>query len=585
MTGAEYIAEFLSQRNIAHAYLVTGGACAFIVDAIGSHPKLKYICCQHEQSAAMAADAVWRVDPMQVGVTVATSGPGATNLLTGIGCSYFDSIPSIHITGQVNKAESANYMGADVRQAGFQETDIVEIVKPITKYAVQIDSIESLKRELIKAYNIAITGRMGPVLIDVPMNIQKQNIEGPIEYHAPEAIGFSKEMDIIPKLKEDLRKLLSTSERPLVLFGAGVGLAGAANEVIQWLETQKVPFVSSWNAASFFNHDSPDYYGNIGVYGNRGGNYIIQNCDTLLVMGSRLDNRQRSGNALSFAPEANVFVIDVDGEELKKYEQDGYKSAQLNLCNIPKVLEGLTTPSISSAWRNYLDEMKQRYFGKDISTFAEEQGALSPYQVVQRLNTLMDPDAIVAMETGANLCWMYQIFHRTDQIIFAPGGMSPMGYALPAAIGSALTAPEKQIFCIAGDGGFQMNIQELQTLKYHDLDIKIVIFNNGGYGMIKQFQDSYFDSRYEATGKGYSVPEFEGIVKAYGLQYKRINHVEDITKDLLVSGAIVLEIMLHPNTLIEPKLEMGRPIHDQFPYVSDQEFKEANRFVHYDRKN
>ncbi len=584
MTGAEYIAEFLSQRQVTYAYLVNGGACAFIVDAIGRHPELKYICCQHEQSAAMAADAVWRVDPSQVGVTVSTSGPGATNLLTGIGCSYFDSIPSIHITGQVNKAESANYLGANVRQAGFQETDIVAIAKPITKYAVQIDSAEKLKSELIKAYNIAITGRMGPVLIDVPMDIQKQEVGDVVEYHSPERMESLSEDDTIASLKQDLQRLLSVSQRPLVLFGAGVGLSGVECEVLHWLETEQMPFVSSWNATTYINHNSSCYYGNIGVYGNRGANYIIQNCDTLVVLGSRLDNRQRSGDAQSFAPEANVFVIDVDEEELKKYGNDGYDSAQLNLSLIPQVLQGLSAPSISAEWRSYLTEMKESYFGKDISTYAEEHNVISPYQVVQRLNKLMDADAVVAMETGANLCWMYQIFHRTEQILFAPGGMSPMGYALPAAIGSVLTNPGKQVFCIAGDGGFQMNIQELQTLKYHNLNIKIVIFNNSGYGMIKQFQDSYFDSRYEATGKGYSVPDFEGIVTAYGLQYKRINHVEDITEDLLSTGAIVLEIMLHPNTLIEPKLEMGRPINDQFPYVSDDEFKHANRFVHYERK-
>lgn len=581
MNGAEYIVEFLSQRGSKRIFLVTGGACAFIVDAIAKHPAVDYVCFQHEQAAAMAADAIWRID-RTVGVTLATSGPGATNLLTGIGCSYFDSIPSLHITGQVNRSESAAFLGAKVRQAGFQETDIVEMARPITKYAVQVNSVAELKKELIKAYNLAISGRMGPVLLDIPMNVQKEDAGDVVEYTEPDSAKVAGE--VLTCLKAKLEVFFKESQRPLVLFGAGIGLAGVQDQIVSWLETRGIPFVSSWNGMSYFNHDSGVYYGHIGVYGNRGANYILQNCDALLVLGSRLDNRQRSGNSQSFAPGARVHVIDIDPEESKKYGPQGYTTTTLDLKLLPHIVSGLVIGGISQVWSAYLSDIKCRYFGRNVSTFAQRHDTLSPYEIVQRINRLIDENAIVIPECGANLCWVYQVFHRTKQTIFTAGGMSPMGYTLPAAIGAALHAPHRQVVGILGDGGFQMNIQELQTIYYNNLNIKLVILNNYGYGIIKQFQDSYFGSRYEATGKGYSLPDFKAVAEAYKIPYRRIDHLEQVVPEFFRQvGPMIIDVTLDPNTLIEPKLEMGHPIHDQFPYVSDEEFTAANRFCQYKR--
>ncbi len=578
MTGAEYIVEFLYRHHIKRVFLLTGGSCAFLVDAIARHPEMDYVCFQHEQAAAMAADSVWRVN-RTVGVSVVTSGPGATNLLTGIACSYFDSIPSIHITGQVNTSETAAFLGTEVRQAGFQETNIVDMAKPITKYALRVSSVEELKMGLARAYRIATSGRRGPVLIDVPMNVQKEyageEYTEPIE-EAEEAVDEK----LIINSRQRLSKLLHSSERPLVLLGAGVGLAGIEAKALQWLEKKRIPFVSSWNALTYFNHNSPEYYGHIGVYGNRGANYILQNCDALLVLGSRLDNRQRSGNTSLFAPKARILVVDIDFEELKKYSSDNYETIHLDLKHFPRVIEGLNAPQIDGSWLNFMQRMKGKYFGKDMSTFAQNHDSISPYAVTQRINALVDANAVIVSETGANLCWVYQIFHRTEQILFTSGGMSPMGYALPASIGAKLTAPNRAVICLLGDGGFQVNIQELQTIKHYNLDIKIVIFNNYGYGIIKQFQDAYLDGRYEASGKGYSAPDFKAVVKAYGLSYEKVNHLDQLTSALLNQrGACVFDVTLHENTQIEPKLEIGHPINDQFPYVNEEEFMEGNKFV------
>lgn len=582
MNGAEYIAEFFRQRGSSNFFLVTGGACAFIVDAIARNSGTKYVCFQHEQAAAMAADSLWRIDKT-VGVTVATSGPGATNLITGIACSYFDSIPTIHITGQVNQIESANFLGAKVRQAGFQETNIVDMVKPITKYAVQVKNGEGLKRELEKAYNEAISNRKGPVLIDVPMNVQKEEVGDEIIYRAPkeEKISATEASSIAKKISE----FFAASKRPVILFGAGIGLAGAEKEVASWLEKNSaVPFVSSWNGMTYFNHDMKNYHGQIGVYGNRGANFLLQNCDALLVLGSRLDNRQRSGNPKSFAPVAKVCVIDVDAEELKKYKPEGYLTIHMDLVNSGEVLNSVASLNVADEWKDFAAKMKAEFFGKDASEFAAKHGTLSPYLVVQKINKMIANDAVVVADDGANLCWVFQIFHRTNQILYTAGGNSPMAYSFPAAIGAALHKPKKQVIAFTGDGSFQMNIQELQTAFFHKLNLKLFILNNDGYGIIKQFQDLYFGGRHEATGNGYSAPDFKKVVEAYGVKYFRVESLSDISCDIFeYQGPAVIDVILHQNTLIEPKLEMGRPIHDQYPYLPEEKIYSLNPYNNYQR--
>jgi acetolactate synthase-1/2/3 large subunit len=581
MTGAEYIAAFLHQRGIDKIFLITGGACAFIVDAIARNKDLKYYCFHHEQAAAMAADTSWRVQ-RKVGATVVTSGPGATNLITGIACSFFDSIPTLHIAGQVNQSEKLNYRGAAVRQAGFQETKIVEMVRPITKYAVQVTNAEELKRELIKAYNEAITGRMGPVLIDVPMDVQKAEMGSVVEYQQPAATTPS--LDAIEKARAGLAAFFRGCERPLVLFGAGVGLAGAEKDVANWLTREGLPFVSSWNALTNFDHDHPGYCGHIGVYGNRGANFLVQNCDRLLVLGSRLDNRQRSGDTKGFAPCAEIHVLDIDQEELKKYQNnDRYSVTRIDLAGFGRLAAGLEVGASSPDWQKFCREMKQRYFGKWPSASAQKYGTLSPYAAIQRINGLIGEDACVVADDGANLCWAFQSFHRRRHDLFTAGGNSPMGYSFPASIGAALYQPERQVVCFTGDGSMQMNIQELQTLRYHNLNIKLFILNNYGYGIIKQFQDLYFESRYEATGKGYSQPDFGKVAEAYGIPFRRVERVEEITADIFATpDPMVIDLVLHPNTMIEPKLEMGHSIEDQYPYMPNDEYERGIRFARAD---
>jgi len=579
MNGSEYIAEFLARVGSRHVFVLTGGACAFMIDAVARHPELSYTCFHHEPSAAMAADAVWRTSGA-VGVAMATSGPGATNLITGIACSYFDSIPSLHITGQVNQREGSAYHGANVRQSGFQETKIVEMVRPITKYAVMVKTADDLRRELAKAYAIATSGRKGPVLIDVPMDVQQMEIGGEIilpdepsaTAEPPEAVAAA------------LSATLAQARRPVVLWGAGIGLAGAQEPAIDWLTDTGLPFVSSWAGLTYFDHDHPGFLGQIGVYGGRGANFVLQNADAVIVLGSRLDNRQRSGNARNFATGATVHVVDVDEEELRKYRGDGYRTSHLDFRHLPQALKDVRAPKIDETWRGYIAEMKDRYYGKERSTSALRLNSLSPYDVVRRINALVDEDAIVVADTGATVCWVHQAFKVKRHVLFTAGGNSPMGYALPASVGAQIAAPDRQVISISGDGGLHLNIHELQTLRHHDLPVVVVVMNNGSYGIIKQFQDSYCGSRYTASRDGFTMPDFERLAHAYGLGYARIEDVGQITPELFRGdGPILLDVMLSEHTLIEPKLEMGRPINDQYPYLPQAEYARGNRFVNYPR--
>jgi acetolactate synthase-1/2/3 large subunit len=560
-TGADLISDFISEKCCGTAFLVTGGACAFIVDAIGRNDKTEFVCFQHEQAAAMAADAVWRTTG-KVGVTVATSGPGATNLITGIACSWFDSIPSIHITGQVNQSESRESLGANVRQAGFQETDIVSMVASITKFAKKIESVEDLVDTLSRVVEIATSGRMGPVLLDVPMNIQKAEIS---EEQRSKALTTVKSV-VVENEKVNLVSILEDATRPVVVIGAGAALAGTARQIQNWCEENSIPYVSSWGSLTYLDRGLPNYFGSLGVYGARAANWLIQSADDLIIFGSRLDNRQRTGNPSGFAPFARITVLDVDREELNKYKKlNNYQSIEFNLSDIEPYLEGTRNHGDWSARAKQITSEMEEGFDKAVNV-----SEFNPYSAVRVIQKKFEKNSIVVSDCGANLCWVYQSYQADDSFLFTAGGNSPMGYSLPAAIGAQLLNPPKKVYCFIGDGGLQMNIQELQTIVQYNLPITVIIQNNAGYGIIKQFQDAYFGGRYFATGEGYSIPSFEKISNAYGIPYKAINTEEELLKYEIPTGFSIVDLHLPPNSLITPKTEMDRFIHDQFPYIDDK---------------
>lgn len=559
-TGADLIADFIAEKCCGTAFLITGGACAFIVDALGRNPNTEYVCFQHEQAAAMAADAVWRTTG-KIGVTVATSGPGATNLITGIACSWFDSIPSIHITGQVNQNESREALGANVRQAGFQETDIAAMVAPITKYAKKIESVEELIAVLPNLIQIATSGRMGPVLLEVPMNIQKAEIT--LDQCQKALTGVKAKTEELPGI--DLRQVIRETERNVVVIGAGAALSGVAPKIQDWCERNNIPYVSSWGALTYLDRSKDLYFGSLGVYGARSANWLVQAADNLIVFGSRLDNRQRTGNPRGFAPFAKIAVFDIDAEELKKYKDlENYNGIQYDLTDVNSILINI---SCNTSWPESAKKIKSEMSeGFDRAVKEEE---FNPYTAVRIAQTKFEKNAIVVSDCGANLCWVYQSYLPDSSFLFTAGGNSPMGYSLPAAIGAQLLNPDKKVYCFIGDGGLQMNIQELQTIVAYNLPITIFVQNNFGYGIIKQFQDAYFESRYFATGHGYTVPNFEAISKAYQIPYLAVRSEKELKEIQIPLSYAIIDMQFPPNALITPKTEMDRFIHDQYPYISD----------------
>lgn len=565
-TGADLISAFIATKCFPNVFVVTGGAAAFMIDSLERNSNTEYTCFQHEQSAAMAADAVFRVSG-QVGVTMATSGPGATNLITGIASSWFDSVPTLHITGQVNDRESKSSLGVNVRQAGFQETDIALMVKSITKFSTKVTTVNELAHALADSYAIALSGRMGPVLVDVPMNVQQEPATAEdLEIALRSDLDNCSIHSHLPgvEVSGSISAFFESAERPLVVLGGGLELSGTTSIAQAWCEQHSIPYVSSWAGLSNIDRTLAGFQGTHGVYGLRHANWCVQSADKILVLGSRLDNRQRTGNPRAYGPFAEFLVLDIDTEEIKKLELlENYSGLQLDFKELSATLGGAEIPCFES-WQ--LQVISARNLQDNRLSSEVEDSELDPYVAFRTIESLVASDTQYIADTGATLCWLMQSLSTANGRVFTAGGNSPMGYSLPAAIGAQLSQPSLPIVCVIGDGGFQMNIQELQTVINLKLPITIVVANNSGYGIIKQFQDTNTNSRYAATGNGYSVPDFGAISHAYGIPHTRVTQVSQLTPELLARKLQIIELVIPEDAKVTPKAEGDHFLHDQFPF-------------------
>lgn len=567
MKGSDFIAQFVTEQGSSHSFVLTGGACAHIIDSLARHPGHQVVCVEHEQAGAMAADGFSRNGEGRLGVAVATSGPGATNLITGIACAWFDSVPAVYITGQVNTFEQKGNL--KIRQMGFQETEIVEMVSSITKFAKKVDRPEDLKKTLQEAYFLAREGRPGPVLIDVPFNVQTSDIDfsKTEDFRFPEKPSTQEELDF-----SWLEKLFS-AQRPTLILGYGVRAAGAGDLVDELLRALNIPVVVSWSGLDLVDSKHPQYVGQIGVYGARAANFAVQNADFILSIGSRLDSRQTGGKYQSFAREAFRVIVDVDRNELHKNRVEPHVAisadAKVFISQLLKALAQKNSKPNFSDWTSKTSQWKSELPIYDKSR--KENTIVNPYRFFDELSERLESDAFLIADTGATLTWMIQGLRvKKGQRVTSAFGNSPMGYALPAAIG-AWFAKKRPVYCVIGDGGFQINIQELQTLVHYQLPIRIIIMNNRGYGIIKQFQDLYLEGRHIATGEGYSCPDFGKIASAYGVQFVAVQNDGDILTSLeklkTIQGPIVFNVNVEPTEKLEPKLGWGRPIEDQLPLL------------------
>ena len=584
MNLSDYILKFLISKNVDNVFLITGGAISFVVDAFSRNKKIKYTCVGHEQAAAMMADAYSR-SSKGFGATMVTSGPGAQNLVTGIACSWFDSIPTIHISGQVNTFELStnNKTTKKVRQVGFQETDIVSIVKPITKFAYQLKNPSEIKYILEKAYYYATNGRPGPVLIDIPMNFQREQINlQKLKSFSPTKIETNFNDKILNQIYK-IKEMMLHSKRPILVLGGGIRMSGANNELYKFLKIADIPVVTTWSGLDIIEYNNKNYIGCIGVYGSRAANFAIQNSDLVINIGSRLDTRITGGKPETFARAAKIVSIDIDKHELNK-KRGLVIDLKLNT-DIKKFLSIFNYRLkkfkflADTKWKKMCLDWKELYPNVKRSYFKEKK-YVNPYSFIDLLSNKLTHKDIIITDDGGHLTWTIQAFKiKKGQRLFSAFGNSPMGYALPAAIGACIANNKKRIICIDGDGSIQINIQELQTIIANKLPIKLFIINNNGYGIIKQFQELYLGKRFEASVaiKGVTNPNFKKISKAYGINYHEIKDnlsiERELNKILESKSPELVNIIINPNQKIIPKLQFGNPIEDLSPLLSRSEFK------------
>ena len=584
MTVAEYVLKFLISKKVSDVFLITGGAISFIVDEFSRNKKIKYKCVAHEQAAAMMADAYSRVGK-GIGATMVTSGPGAQNLVTGIACSWFDSIPAIHISGQVNSFElsSSHTSTKKVRQVGFQETDFVSIVKPITKFAYQLKSPNEIKYVLDKAFYLANEGRPGPVLIDIPMDFQRSkiNLKKLKSFKQPKK-KTNKKKNIFNYIYK-IKNLLNKSARPILIVGGGIRISNSINELEKFLKNIDIPIVTTWSGLDTVDYYNKNYIGCIGVYGSRAANFAVQNSDLVLNFGSRLDTRITGGKPETFARLAKIVSIDID-----KYELNKKRGLDANLKineDLNKFLSTFNSSlkkfkfSASNNWKSICKKWKFKYPNVK-SFYAKQKKFVNPYYFIDRLSKKLNKRDIIITDDGGHLTWTIQAFKvKKGQRVFSAFGNSPMGYAFPASIGASIANKKKRIICIDGDGSIQINIQELQTMVINKLPIKLFIINNNGYGIIKQFQELYLKKRYEASipSKGVTNPDFKKISNAYGINYSEIKNNKKIDKILAKvlnsKKPEFINVIISPNQKIIPKLQFGNPIEDLSPLLPRSEFK------------
>ena len=563
MKVTQYIARFLKDKGIHTVFELQGGMITRIIDALNQEGGIDIVSMHHEQAAAMAADAYGRIKN-KPGVALATSGPGATNLLTGIGNCFFDSVPAIFITGQVNTNEQKG--DKSTRQIGFQETDIVAMAEAITKKAYAIKTKDEIPNVFEEAYQIAMSGRPGPVLIDIPMNIQNQEIEDAlVEKPFPEK-NLTTCGDFINKYINTLK----VSKKPLLLIGRGIRAAQASELFKKFIAKFQIPVVTSLLGVDVLPYTHPLRVGFIGTYGNRWANYALGSSDVLLVLGSRIDLRQTGADIEAFKQGKQIFHVDIDSAELNNRFTDTITLNTDLVTFFEEVQKIDYSYCLPIDWNAEIKEKREAY--NDILELKNVKG-INPNRFMHQLSKISFKAKGFTTDVGNNQMWSAQSLELNgDQLFLSSGGMGAMGYSLPAAIGASIALNKQPMVCISGDGGFQINIQELETVKRNNLPIKIVILNNHCLGMIRQFQDSYFESRYQSTVWGYSAPDFTAIARAYGIDSFSIEKEEDINIGLNrmwedANAPFLLNVNINIHTNVYPKMLFGSPLTEMEPTI------------------
>lgn len=566
MKASDYIADVLKSKNVPAVFELVGGMITHMLDSLCIKQSVEVVSMHHEQGAAFAAEAAGRITGIP-GIAMATSGPGATNLLTGIGSCYFDSSPSIFLTGQVNRHEQKG--DRPIRQLGFQETDIVAMATPITKKAILVENAQQLPNLLEDAFSIAVHGRPGPVLLDIPMDVQRDNIDGPwptTNTRVPETAPHENHFVAI-------REALLKAHKPMILAGGGVRSGNAVAAFRELVKTIGIPVVHSLMGVDLLPYSHRLNVGMIGSYGNRWANLALTECDCLLVLGSRLDVRQTGADTSGFKKGREIFHIDCEPGEMNN-RIVGCHSIRSELRPALAILKETLQPISNKLAKNTVGWHTQiaalRIKWPDTDELAGIEG-INPNAFMHELSKQNGDTGAYVVDVGQHQMWAAQSLELNEQQRFlTSGGMGSMGFGLPAGIGAAVALKGQPVVVVAGDGSFQCNIQELQTIVHLGLPIKIVVINNRCHGMVRQFQQSYFGARYQSTMWGYSAPDFEKIAQAYGIPAQTISEPSEMQAASSwlrreSTSPSLLQVMVSPLANAYPKLAFGKGMSSMEP--------------------
>ena len=590
-----YIADFLASKGVKHVFTVTGGGAMHMNDAFGHHKDLTCVYNHHEQASAIAAEGYTRMSGKLAAVCV-TSGPGGTNAITGVLGGWLDSIPMFVVSGQVKRETTIYSTSLPLRQLGDQEFDIVSSVKSMTKYAAIVLDPNDIAIHLEKAYFLAMNGRPGPVWIDVPLDVQAAWIETDDLPHYNQREDEDKEIvhyntlfsdQIIAKLKD--------AKRPVLFLGTGVRLANCRDQVIEFAEKTRIPVVTAWNAHDLIWDDHELFCGRPGTVGTRGGNFVVQNADLLLVLGCRLNIRQISYNYKEFAPKAYKIVVDIDYNELYK------PTIHVDMpiwANLKDVVDDLLKTNLSviqsQEHEDWLKWSKQVYlkYPAALPEYYKNKERLNPYVfMTEFFKQLREDDEVVCGNGSACVIGFQSAVIKKYTRLFTNSGCAAMGYGFPASIGACVSRAGKRTICIDGDGSFQMNLQELQTVVYNHLNLKIVYLNNNGYHSIRQTQTNLFKGQPlvgVCDGTGLSFPEAERLAYAYQIPFVKVTKQDDIKmliEAMESEGPLFAEILVDETQNFAPKLSskvlpdgkiVSPEIDDMFPFLDREEY-ESNK--------
>ncbi len=585
---SDFVINFIADLGVKHIFMLPGGGCMHLVDSLGKNKHLQYICNLHEQASAIAAEAYGQYTNT-LGVALVTTGPGGTNTITGLAGAWIDSTPMLIISGQAKKEDMLT--GRGVRQMGIQEVDIISVVSPITKYAVTVVEPEMIKFHLQKAVYEARNGRKGPVWLDLPLDVQGAIVDEDKlkEFKAPlPSNAIEKNAQ---ETASKILDILASSIRPVILAGNGIRLSNAMTESLKFFEHIGAPILTTWKMSDFIPEDHPLFCGRPGMVGQRGANFTQQNADCLLILGARLDLCQTAFNHPNFAKNARKIIIDIDQKEIDKLDMNFELAVSADIGPIIKHCHNLAGKYHFdfSKWLSSCKWLHLKY-PVILPEYKKSSGLVNTYNLLDVLSEILtEKDIIVPGSSGACAELTQQAFKvKKGQRVLNTPGLGAMGFDLPAAIGACIASGKRRTIGIAGDGGFQMNIQELQTLKRLNLPIKMLILNNEGYGSIQAMQKNRFDGNYVACNadSGLTLPDVVAVANAYGLKAIRIKDQSDlkneIKKLLELDGPVICDVMVAPNIPTAPRLSsevlpdgriISKPMEDLWPFLERDEFE------------